>query len=198
MFTGIITHLGSLKKKENSILSFGAPKSFLKELQNGSSVAVNGVCLTVFDKNTNNFSVEVMPETIRKTMLDDLLSGAEVNLELPMRVNDRFEGHIVQGHVDGVGKIISINAEGNSHLFRFKTSKKLCSSVVSKGSIAINGISLTVIEVGIDWFTVGIIPYTMIHTMLSHVKVGDSVNIETDILLKYMQQLLQKKGREKI
>ncbi len=192
MFTGIITYLGALSKRKESRFSFAAPRQLLNDIKIGSSVAVNGVCLTIVSKNSDGFSVEVMPETVRKTMLDDLAIGAQVNLELPMKINDRFEGHIVQGHVEGVGKIISITPQNNSHLFRFQVSKQIGTTIVAKGSIAINGISLTVIEAGSDWFTVGIIPYTMSHTMLSHAKKDDRVNIETDILVKYIQKLLHK------
>ena len=196
MFTGIITHLGTLSKRKESRFTFVAPQELLRDIKIGSSVAVNGVCLTVVSKNKDNFNIEVMPETMRKTMLDDLIIGTQVNLELSMKAHDRFEGHIVQGHVDGVGTITSIIPEGNSHIFRFAVSRQIAQTIVTKGSIAVNGISLTVIEAESDWFTVGIIPYTMSHTVLGRAKKGDRVNIETDILVKYMHKLLRKAEKE--
>ena len=198
MFTGIITHQGSLTNRRGNTFSFAAPQDLLVQLKIGSSIAISGVCLTVIKKTKKDFAVNVMPETMRKTILSDLQKNAVVNLELPLHAMDRFEGHIVQGHIDGVGTITSIIPEGNSHLFHFQVSKELCAIMVSKGSVAVNGISLTLIDVGSTWFTVGIIPYTYKHTMLGCAKVGDKVNIETDILVKYINQLLQKTRKENI
>ena len=189
MFTGIISYIGKVKSFQNSQLLVKADRSFTKQVKNGDSVAVNGVCLTVFDKRADLFQVEVMLETIKRTALGGLKSGDIVNLELAMKAADRFAGHIVQGHIDGVAAVKSIKQKGNSHIFTFKIPKSLSRYIVEKGSIAVNGISLTVIDTNNKTFTVGIIPYTWRHTMLSSTKVGDRVNIEVDILAKYLEKL---------
>ena len=189
MFTGIISHLGKVKSFQNNQLSVRVDRSLIKQVKNGDSVAVNGVCLTVIDKRADLFQVEVMPETLKRTALGGLKSGDIVNLELAMKAADRFAGHIVQGHIDGVATVKSIKQKGNSRLFTFEVPKQLGRYIVEKGSIAVNGISLTVIDASNKTFTVGIIPYTWRHTMLSSAKVGDRVNIEVDILAKYLEKL---------
>jgi len=189
MFTGIISYIGKVKSFQNSQLLVKADRSLIKQVKNGDSVAVNGVCLTVIDKRADLFQVEVMPETLKRTALGGLKSGDIVNLELAMKAADRFAGHIVQGHIDGVATVKSIKQKGNSRLFTFEVPKQLGRYIVEKGSIAVNGISLTVIDASNKTFTVGIIPYTWRHTMLSSAKVGDRVNIEVDILAKYLEKL---------
>ena len=189
MFTGIISHIGKVKSFQNNQLLVKADRSLIKQVKNGDSVAVNGVCLTVIDKRADLFQVEVMPETLKRTALGGLKSGDIVNLELAMKAADRFAGHIVQGHIDGVATVKSIKQKGNSRLFTFEVPKQLGRYIVEKGSIAVNGISLTVIDASNKTFTVGIIPYTWKHTMLSQAKVGDRVNIEVDILAKYIDKL---------
>ena len=189
MFTGIISHIGKVKSFQNNQLLVKADRSLIKQVKNGDSVAVNGVCLTVIDKRADLFQVEVMPETLKRTALGGLKSGDIVNLELAMKAADRFAGHIVQGHIDGVATVKSIKQKGNSHIFTFEVPKQLGRYIVEKGSIAVNGISLTVIDASNKTFTVGIIPYTWRHTMLSSAKVGDRVNIEVDILAKYLEKL---------
>ena len=172
------------------MLSVKVDRSLLRKFKNGDSVAVNGVCLTVMGKyGADSFQVEVMPETLKRTALGGLKSGDIVNLELAMKAADRFAGHIVLGHVDGMATVKSIGKKGNSHLFTFKVSKQLGRYIVEKGSIAVNGISLTVIDANDKTFTVGIIPYTWKHTILSGAKVGDKVNVEVDILAKYLEKL---------
>jgi len=189
MFTGIISNLGEIKSFQNSLITVKADRSLIKQVKNGDSVAVNGGCLTVIDKRADLFQVEVMPETLKRTALGGLKSGDIVNLELAMKAADRFAGHIVQGHIDGVATVKSIKQKGNSRLFTFEVPKQLGRYIVEKGSIAVNGISLTVIDASNKTFTVGIIPYTWRHTMLSSAKVGDRVNIEVDILAKYLEKL---------
>ena len=189
MFTGIISHIGKVKSFQNNQLLVKADRSLIKQVKNGDSVAVNGVCLTVIDKRADLFQVEVMLETLKRTALGGLKSGDIVNLELAMKAADRFAGHIVQGHIDGVATVKSIKQKGNSRLFTFEVPKQLGRYIVEKGSIAVNGISLTVIDASNKTFTVGIIPYTWRHTMLSSAKVGDRVNIEVDILAKYLEKL---------
>lgn len=193
MFTGIITHMGKLKHKNDSIFTFAADTSLIKKLDTGTSIAVNGVCLTVLEKpNGDTFAIEVMPETIKRTTLGDLKQDAIVNLELPATADTFLSGHIVQGHVDAKVKILDIQQDGNSHIFTFALPKEVSKYVVDKGSITINGISLTVIKANKDSFTVGIIPHTWKHTMLHSTKIGDYVTIETDVFAKYVERLLNK------
>lgn len=193
MFTGIITNLGKLNKKEGAVFTFFTDKAFCKKIKKGISVAVNGACLTVFKKpSKNSFSVEVMPETMNKTMLKHLKTDDLVNLELPATPQSFLSGHIVQGHIDGVAKLLSINKYENSYLLKFAIPNSLSKYTVEKGSIAINGISLTIIGANKNYFTVGIIPYTWNNTMLHKIKTGDFVNIEVDILAKYAEKLLKK------
>ncbi|MBI4084796.1 MAG: riboflavin synthase [Candidatus Levybacteria bacterium] len=191
MFTGIITHLGICKDKSDSGILISAPKSFANVLKKGSSVAVNGICLTITSKSDSSFRVDIMPETWKKTAMSKLSPHDVVNLELPMAANGRFEGHIAQGHVDGVAKIVKIEKKKNSWVFKFKTHKKLTSFMIEKGSVAVNGISLTIISVTKTTFTVGIIPYTFTNTMLYNAKINDLVNIETDMLGKYLLKFLK-------
>ncbi len=192
MFTGIITHLGKLIKKEDTSFTFFADKSFCKKLRDGTSISVNGVCLTIFKKLTiSSFSVEIMPETEKKTMLGYLKIDDLVNLELPLTPQEFLSGHIVQGHIDEAVKLLSINKQGNSYILKFFVPGNLSKYIVSKGSVAINGVSLTIIEVGSDFFTVGIIPYTWNNTMFHNLNIGDFVNIEVDILAKYTEKLLK-------
>lgn len=191
MFTGIINHLGKLEKIKKSVYTFSAEKSFLKKIKKGESVAINGVCLTVINKEKNRFSVEVMPETLRRTMFGELQIQDYVNLELPVSINNLFSGHIVQGHIDGVGIIESIKKMGNSRIFKFKVKKNISKYLIEKGSIAVNGISLTIIEAKRDFFTVGIIPHTWKKTMLKYSKIGDKVNIEIDVIAKYVKKFLK-------
>ena len=190
VFTGIITNLGKLKKKAGATFTFAADQSFCRKIRNGTSISVNGVCLTILKKpSKNSFSVEVMPETLNKTMLGNLKIDNLVNLELPLAPADFISGHIVQGHVDAVAKLTSITKRGISRILKFSIPRKLSKYLVTKGSVAVNGISLTIIEAGKDYFTVGIIPYTWTNTMLHIVKKNDFVNIEVDILAKYVERL---------
>ena len=194
MFTGIITHIGILEKREGSRYTFKTDVDFCQKLTLGTSVSVNGACLTVSEKpSEKTFGIELMPETVRKTMFADLKLNKEVNLELPVSVNSLFSGHIVQGHTDTVGEVENIQKEKNSRIITIKVPKHLSRYIIEKGSIAVNGISLTVIAVGETFFTVGIIPYTWEHTMLHEVCLHDKVNIEVDMLAKYVEKLLVKK-----
>lgn len=191
MFTGIITHTGKLEKKGREMFAFSAPRDFMKKLKKGASVTVNGCCLTVKSVSQSTFSIDIMPETQKKTMLGSLKIGDIINLELPVSAGSLLSGHIVQGHIDGVGKIAKIQNEENSKILTIGIPKSLNRYIVEKGSIAINGISLTVINVRKNSFTVGIIPHTWEQTMLHTVKVGDKVNIEVDILAKYTEKLIK-------
>lgn len=152
---------------------------------------MSGVCLTVLNKSINSFSVEIMPETLNKTALGHLQPLKLVNLELPVTAQSFLSGHLVQGHVDGVAKLTGLTKQGNSRLLKFSVSNSILQYLTKKGSVAINGISLTVIETNKNGFTVGIIPYTWDTTMLRTIKVGDFVNIEVDILAKYVKKFLK-------
>lgn len=191
MFTGIITHLGTLKKRENSHFVFAVDKSFLNQITEAASVSVNGICLTITSLTETTFTINIIPETAQRTMLGHLKEGDIVNLELPVTANALLSGHIVQGHVDGTGRIAAIKEQGNSWLFKITITDDLARYVVEKGSIAVNGISLTVIEATPTYFTVGITPFTWDHTMLHKATVGDLVNIEVDVFAKYVERIME-------
>lgn len=192
MFTGIITHLGKIVKKTDTLLVIEPEKGLLDKVEKGLSISVEGICLTVVDFTDKTFSIDFMPETAKKTTINQLQEGDIVNLELPATGDTFLSGHVVQGHVDGIGTVKSITPEGNSYLFVFTLPQALTKYIVPKGSISVNGISLTVIDITTDTFSVGIIPHTWDHTMLHTVKVGDKVNIEVDVLAKYIEKLLKK------
>lgn len=192
MFTGIITHLGKILEKTDTRLVIEPEKGLLDKFEKGLSVSIDGICLTVIDYNKKTFAIDFMPETAKKTNIGQLKIGDTVNLELPSTGSTFLSGHVVQGHVDGVGTIQSITQEGNSYLFVFNLPKDLAKYIVPKGSISVNGISLTVIDISDDSFSVGIIPHTWERTMLHTAKRGDSVNIEVDVIAKYIEKLLKK------
>ncbi len=192
MFSGIVEAFGEVTQinrgKDSSNITLKS--SLSKDLKQGSSIAVNGVCLTVVSLEDDRFSLDVMPETVLKTDIGDLEQGQKVNLERPLAADGRFEGHIVQGHVDDVGIIVEKKEVENAHEIRIKTSKKLMDMCVEKGSITVDGISLTLIEVNKDDFTVSIIPYTSEVTTLGFKDSGDKVNLEIDVLGKYIAKFL--------
>ncbi len=195
MFTGIISHLGKVINKSENKLTIKTGRTLINELSPGTSISVNGICLTVVYKSKDEFSIDYMPETDDKTNIKYLKVSDLVNLELPATANSLLSGHIVQGHVDAVAKLEEINKRGNSCILRFSIAEKLSRYIVEKGSIAVNGISLTVVEVRKDFFTVGIIPHTWDETMLHKIKDGDYVNIEVDILAKYLEKLLMERSK---
>ncbi|MBI2607868.1 MAG: riboflavin synthase [Candidatus Doudnabacteria bacterium] len=190
MFTGIVSNLGQLKNKNVGAFIFKASPDFCQRISKGASIAINGVCLTAVRKTKQTFTVEVMPETKARTMLGKLHAGNVVNLELPATPRTFLSGHMVQGHIDGVGVLEKIGRAGNSRILTIAVAPQISKYLVEKGSIAVNGISLTVISVKPDYFTVGIIPHTWKQTMLNRIKVGDEVNIEVDVLAKYLKKLL--------
>ncbi len=192
MFTGIITHLGEFERAEAQRFFFSAPAAFLKSLHPSDSVSVNGTCLTVEIVSKKEFVVSLMSETLARTMFGTIAPGTLVNLELPSTPTTFLAGHIVQGHIDRVGTIRSIVQKGNSRILEISVDQHLTKYIVSKGSIAVNGISLTVMDVKKRSFSVGIIPYTWEHTMLHTVLVGDQINIEVDILAKYVEKITQR------
>ena len=195
MFTGIIETLGKVEgiKEEGTNKHFTISSPFTNELQIDQSVAHNGVCLTVIGINGTNYTVTAIDETLNKTNLGSLKQGDIVNLERCMQANGRFDGHVVQGHVDQVGTCEAIVDENGSWRFTFSYDASTGNVTVEKGSICINGISLTVVDSEVDRFSVAIIPYTYEHTNLQHIKPGDTVNLEFDIIGKYVARLLGKK-----
>lgn len=192
MFTGIITHLGTFSKRVGNEFIYMIPQELAKHITASSSIAIDGICLTVKKKEDKTIYVYVMAETLKKTILGNLKPNALVNLELPVTAKTFFSGHIVSGHIDGVSKLEAVSKRENNHILKFSLPNDLSIFIAKKGSIAVNGISLTVIEVGVNYFTVGIIPYTWDKTMLHTLRVGDFVNIEADILAKYLERLLKK------
>ena len=201
MFTGLIEDIGTivkLEKKGGGALLVVTHGAVLDDLKCGDSVAVDGVCLTITELRPPSFSVEASAETIRRTTLEAKKPNEKVNLERALRLNDRLGGHLVTGHVDEVGTIASIVPEGSSQKITITVSAKTNRYVVEKGSVAIDGISLTVNEVRDDRFSVNIIPYTASQTTLTERRPGDKVNIEADILGKYLERLIGKKPQGKL
>lgn len=192
MFTGIISHLGKVKTRSEHKLQVQCSKDLLNKLSIGASIAVDGICLTVVKIGKDFFEIDFISETSSKTNIQYLKINDLVNLELPASADTFLSGHIVQGHIDRLAKLIGIIQEGNSHILKFSIPVSLAKYIVEKGSIALNGISLTVIEASRDYFTVGIIPYTWEKTMLHHIKIGDFVNIEVDIMAKYLEKLTKR------
>jgi riboflavin synthase len=195
MFTGIIEETGTVKNITHGTFTKIVIKcsKVLEGTKIGDSIAVNGVCLTVTNMSNESFAADVMPETMRASNLKDLKIGSIVNLERALQVGRRMGGHIVTGHIDCVGKIIDKRQEKNAFIFKIAINKEFTKYIARKGSIAVDGISLTVVEDGYDYFTVSVIPHTMLKTTLGYKRVGDSVNIEVDILSKYVEKLIGKK-----
>ena len=191
MFTGIVEEVGSVISISSNGMTVGAEK-VMSDLKLGDSIAVNGACLTAVSLAANEFSVDLSPETMRRTSLGDLSAGGSVNLERALSASDRMGGHIVQGHVDGTGRITSTKEEGDSIIFRVRVPSKLMPYIVEKGFIAVDGISLTVVKVGTSSFTLAVIPYTLRNTNLETLSVGARVNLEADILAKYVENLLKR------
>ncbi len=197
MFTGLVEDVGkitALRVKNHAAILAVATKLPIRSMPHGASIAVNGACLTVVKKEGKSFKVDVSPETLRRTSLQGLSVGDPVNLERPMRLSDRLGGHLVTGHVDGVGRIAGITAEGEFTIITFAVPAPLGSMLVRKGSVAVDGISLTVNECRRDRFSVAIIPFTLQHTNLRAHRVGDKVNIETDLIGKYVQSLMRRRS----
>ncbi|MFO7818704.1 MAG: riboflavin synthase [Halanaerobacter sp.] len=193
MFTGIVEELGEVKNIQRSsqsiILTIKAEK-VLEDIKLGDSIATNGVCLTVTDFNERKFSVDVAPETMRKSNLGNLSIRDDVNLERALRLKDRLGGHLVSGHIDGTGKISAKQREDNAVLITITPEPELLKYIISEGSIAVDGISLTVADLTDNSFTVSIIPHTNQLTTLSQKKVGNIVNLETDMIGKYVERML--------
>lgn len=193
MFTGLVAELGTVQRLDRQGESYHLTVSAVKVMQNlkiGDSVAVNGACLTVVDMHDSVFTADVMPETVRLTNIGSLHAGDKVNLERTLRLCDGLDGHIVSGHVEGLGTIISRHPEGIANVVEIVAEARLLRYILPKGSIAIDGISLTVTAVTDSSFSVAIIPHTAQETTLGFKGVGDKVNLETDIIGKYVERLL--------
>ena len=168
-------------------------RKVLGGLKVGDSVAVNGVCLTVTDLRSNGFTADVMPETVRRTTMHGLRPGDRVNLERALRLADGLDGHIVQGHVEGVGTVTKVRPEGNALVYTIAAPAELTPYIVEKGSVTVDGVSLTVIQAGDTEFGVSLIPHTAAQTTLGYKKPGDTVNLETDILARYIGRFLSRR-----
>ena len=191
MFTGIVEEVGVVAALRGHRLSVQA-REVMGDLKLGDSIAVNGACLTVVARNDETFSVDLSPETLRRTSFTGLVEGDVVNLERPLAVTDRLGGHIVQGHIDGTGRITSCIPEEDCVILRVRSPKKLMPYIVEKGFIAVDGISLTVVKRGALSFSLSVIPYTLQNTNLRGKAPGDRVNLEADILAKYVESLLSR------
>jgi len=197
MFTGLIEdvgRIGDLRLQQKSAVLTVKTKLPVRSMARGASVAVNGACLTVVKKGLRSFTVDVSPETLQRTSLETLTVGSMVNLERPMRLADRLGGHLVTGHVDGVGAVAAIEKQGEFTIITFEVPAPLGALLVPKGSVAVDGISLTVNVCRKQRFSVAIIPFTLRHTNLRARKVGDKVNIETDLIGKYVQSFMRQSG----
>ena len=193
MFTGIIETLGEVTKlvKEDGNLHLSLSSDITSELKIDQSLAHNGVCLTVVAIEGNEYTVTAIKETLDKTNLNDLEVGDKVNLERAMQMNARLDGHIVQGHVDQIGECVKISEADGSWYFTFRYAFNGSNTTISKGSITVDGVSLTVVDPTKDEFSVAIIPYTYEHTRFSSYKVGTIVNLEFDVIGKYVARLLE-------
>ena len=194
MFTGIIEEIGKIVRieREQANLHLYVKSSFTNELKIDQSVAHNGVCLTVVAIDGDVYQVTAIAETLAKTHLGSLQVGDAVNLERGMLLNTRLDGHIVQGHIDQTGTCSAIQEEAGSTRFTFQYNPSTGNVVIEKGSITVNGVSLTVIDATRDSFSVAVIPYTLAHTNLQHLQIGSIVNLEFDVIGKYVSRLMQR------
>lgn len=188
MFTGIVEEVGTVHAAGQGGLTIAARK-VMPGLEVGGSISVNGVCLTVTALAPDLFGVDVVPETLRRTNLGVLSRGEPVNLERPLRADGRMDGHVVQGHIDGTGIVGEISRDGGTLMVRIDAPRRLLRYVAEKGFIAVDGVSLTVVHCDDGEFSVTVIPYTRDHTVFGSRGVGDAVNIEVDILAKYVERL---------
>jgi riboflavin synthase len=197
MFTGLIEDVGTigdLRLQQKSAVLTVKTKLPVRSMARGASVAVNGACLTVVKKGPKSFTVDVSPETLQRTSLETLTIGSMVNLERPVRLADRLGGHLVTGHVDGVAAVAAIEKQGEFTIITFEVPAPLGALLVPKGSVAVDGISLTVNVCRKQRFSVAIIPFTLRHTNLRARRVGDKVNVETDLIGKYVQSFMRQSG----
>jgi riboflavin synthase len=199
MFTGIIEETGRIRqisRGSKSVKLTVEASLVLEETKVGDSISTNGICLTVIEMENSSFTVDVMAETLRRSSLNNMTTGSRVNLERALRLSDRLGGHLLSGHVDGLGVIREITMEDIARVIRIDTTPELLKYIVPKGSIAIDGISLTVVNVDEKSFSVSIIPHTATVTTLMEKQPGDAVNLETDMIARYVEKLLKKSPAE--
>ena len=198
MFTGIIEGVGRLAAREprggDIRFSFEVGSLPFADVQLGESIAVNGVCLTVIEFDDHHFKADASTETLNLTTLGGLQEGAALNLERAMRPTDRLGGHLVSGHVDGLGSVLSVHEDARAQRWRFAAPAALLKYIAKKGSICVDGVSLTVNEVDAEGFEVALIPHTVAHTRFSQTVVGDAVNLEIDLVARYVERLLGERG----
>ncbi len=198
MFTGLVEALGTVRRIDidgaGRHLTIAEP-ALAPQLVIGESVALNGACLTVVERDTDSFRFQAGPETLRRTNLGELAAGDRVNLERSLRLGDRLGGHIVQGHVDGLGHIEQRQRQGEWEMVWFRCPAELAGQMVSKGSVAVDGVSLTLVDVAADRFSVALIPHTLALTTLGFKPVGAAVNLETDLFAKYIWKYLSTIGQ---
>jgi len=191
MFTGLIREIATVKSYQNNILTIKSKH----QAKIGDSIAINGVCLTVIKVNSDGFNLELADET--RSIIDESKLQGRVHIEPAMQLDDRFEGHIVQGHVDCVGEVINITSRENGTDFIIKVEPKYIAYIIPKGSITIDGVSLTINDVYSDSFRLTIIPHTLKETLISEYKIGTKVNIETDLFARYIDHILQHRSQKK-
>jgi riboflavin synthase len=193
VFTGLVQSLGTVasvdRSEQGAVLHVRT--MLAAEVRPGDSIAVNGVCLTATDVGEERFSAEAMNETLARTSLGALDTGARVNLELPLRATDRLGGHVVQGHVDGLGTIVAVTEDGFARRVEIEAPAELLRYIVHKGSVAVDGVSLTVAELASQSFVVSLIPETLERTNLGRAEPGTQVNLEVDVLAKYVERLMR-------
>jgi len=197
MFTGIIKEIGEVKstRQEREVLNLEiSSQNAIKDLEIGSSIAVDGTCQTVVELSDGSFTIQVIPETLKLTTLGKFKKGDKVNLESAMKIGDDISGHLLTGHIDGTGKITDIKQAGETAEIKIKPPVELVKYIAHKGSIALDGISLTVAQCDNEQFKVAIIPHTLQETTLGAKKVGDLVNLEIDILARYVERMMNVKG----
>ena len=192
MFTGLVQDLGRISGHEltDDGVRLTVDSELARELSGGDSVAVNGVCLTATAVGERSFTAEVMNETLQRSSLREAQAGTEVNLELPLRASDRLGGHVVQGHVDGIGVVAEIEDDGFARRIRVSAPDDVLRYIVSKGSVAVDGVSLTITQIDDTSFTVSLIPETLERTNLGAARPGTAVNLEVDVLAKYVEKLV--------
>ncbi len=192
MFTGLIQDVGRVESVEAGAegARINVATELAEEIQPGDSIAVNGVCLTATSVNSASFDTEAMNQTLTVTALNSVEAGARVNLELAMKASDRFGGHIVQGHVDGVGEVVAVAEDGFARRLRVRMPADLSRYAIDKGSIALDGVSLTIAELGEDWVEVSLIPETLERTNLGEAAAGRKINVECDVIAKHVERLM--------
>lgn len=199
LFTGLVEEIGKILKISKGINSSKISiiaKKVLDNIKLGDSIAVNGTCVTVVDFKENFFTVDVMAETLRMSNLRNVKTGSRVNLERALKLGERLGGHIVSGHIDGTGKIVNIYDEDISTWVEIETSSALLKYIVLKGSVALDGVSLTVADISENSFSISLIPHTKGETILHYKKIGDIVNIECDLIGKYVEKMLENSNKK--